>query len=93
MHMLLHLYLRNPDGSIAGDAWGMLVIGAWLILAGAASILWPRWTTRQLARSEVRVGRFSVRGSVISRISGVVAVAAGVGLILWILNAAPGKLY
>jgi hypothetical protein len=30
---------------------------------------------------------------VISRISGVVALAAGVGLILWILNATPGKLY
>ncbi len=93
MHMLLHLYLRNPDGSIAGDAWGLLAVGAWLFLGGVASLLWPRWATKRLARTELRVGRLSVRGAVVSRIVGVVAGAAGIGLIILVLTASPGKLY
>ena len=83
----LHLYLKNPDGSLSGG-WLLIIVGIVWIASGAR-LVW---------RPSLMVGpswnQFKVRLPVVAvRAIGVGVVIVGLMLAIVALSATPGKLY
>jgi uncharacterized membrane protein YidH (DUF202 family) len=83
----LHLYLKNPDGSLSGG-WLLIIVGiGWI--AGGARLFW-----RPSLMVDQYWNQFKVRLPVVAvRAIGVGVVIVGLTLSIMALAATPGKLY
>jgi uncharacterized membrane protein YidH (DUF202 family) len=84
----LYLYLKNPDGSLSGGGWLLIIVG----------IVWIATGARLVWRPSLMVGpspnQFKVRLPVVAVMAiGVGVVIVGLMLAIVALSATPGKLY
>ena len=88
MHLLLHLYFRNPDGTLTWGAWWTLAtVSTGWVCWGLSIVISPRWLTRYVRVSGKR------QSGVLLRLIGVAVCAVGILVAVLLLRAAPGKLY
>ncbi|HEY8855398.1 MAG TPA: hypothetical protein VIN12_09055 [Candidatus Dormibacteraeota bacterium] len=97
--IFLSLVFRNPDGSLTGYSWFLAVVALYMISSGIWCLVSPASYVRFMTRTRWVTppsgpfwSRMSSPGWV--RASGVLAIAAAVGFMTWVLFfTVAGRLY
>jgi hypothetical protein len=88
----MRLYFRNVDGSPAFGGWWMIFVAGFIGVQAILLILRPDLYLRLMVRGNGArwMKRLPERAY---RIWGVFGLAVAIGIVVWVFNTTPGKLY